>query len=105
MPQPTPEAIRRTTAFARVIGPFVVTATLIVAIRLPGLTGLVADLFDNSVLPWLLGANPALLLAARVFFLLLTLVGVWLTCAGWVSRRARTALWITQAPQRGDLPA
>lgn len=143
MPHPTPEAIRRTTAFARVIGPFVVAATLIVAIRLPDLTGLVADLFENSVLPWLLGAmmlvcglviiafhqywysltaiaisifgwfvalrglalmafpttiesgagetlsNPALLLSARVFFLLLTLVGVWLTCAGWVPRRAQ----------------
>lgn len=141
MPHPTPEAIRRTTAFARVIGPFVVAATLIVAIRLPDLTGLVADLFENSVLPWLLGAmmlvcglviiafhqywysptaiaisifgwfvalrglalmafpsaiefgagdtltNPALLLAARVFFLLLPLVGLWLTWAGW-SRRA-----------------
>lgn len=143
MRQPTPEAARRTTAFARVIGPFVVAATLIVAIRLPDLTGLLDDLFGNSVLPWILGAmmlvcglvviafhqywynptaiaisifgwfvalrglalmafpsaiesgagdtlaNPGLLLGARVFFLVLTLVGLWLTYAGWFSGRAR----------------
>ena len=56
MRQPTPEAIRRTTAFARVIGPFLVAATLIVAVRLPDLTGLLDDLFGNTVLPWMLGA-------------------------------------------------
>ncbi len=56
MQQPTPEALRRTTAFARVIGPFLVAATLIVAVRLPDLGGLLDDLFDNSVLPWILGA-------------------------------------------------
>lgn len=142
MQQPTPEALRRTTAFARVIGPFLVAATLIVAVRLPDLGGLLDDLFDNSVLPWILGAmmlvcgliiiafhqfwhsaaatlislfgwfvalrgltlmafpsaiesgagetlaNPALLLAARIFFLLLAAVGVWLSYIGWVRRRA-----------------
>jgi hypothetical protein len=56
MQQPTPEALPRTTAFARVIGPFLVAATLIVAVRLPDLGGLLDDLFDNSVLPWILGA-------------------------------------------------
>src|SRR6185437_9937133 len=56
MPRPTEEAIRRTTAFARVIGPFLVAATLIITIRLPDLDGLVHDLFSNSVLPWMLGA-------------------------------------------------
>jgi hypothetical protein len=145
MPKPTREAVRCTTAFARVIGPFVVAATAIVAIRLPDLTDLLGDLFANSVLPWTLGAmmlvcglvviafhqywysppaiaisifgwfvalrglalmafpsaiesgaggtlaSPGLLLAARVFFLLLTAVGLWLTYVGWVSRR-------TQAP-------
>ena len=30
--------------------------TLIIAIRLPDLTGLVNDLFSNSALPWILGA-------------------------------------------------
>ena len=142
MPRPTEEAIRRTTAFARVIGPFLVAATLIIAIRLPDLDGLVHDLFSNSVLPWMLGAmmlvcglviiafhqywssvaaivislfgwfvalrglalmafpsaiesgagatltSPGLLLGARVFFMVLTAVGVWLTFVGWVSRRA-----------------
>jgi hypothetical protein len=31
--------------------------------------------------------SPGLLLGARVFFLVLTAVGVWLTFVGWVSRR------------------
>jgi hypothetical protein len=48
--------LQRTRAFARVIGPFVALATVIVAIRLPNLTGLVNDLFANAVLPWILGA-------------------------------------------------
>jgi hypothetical protein len=56
MSQPTREAALRTRAFARVIGPFVALATLIIAIRLPGLTGLVDDLFADEVLPWVLGA-------------------------------------------------
>jgi hypothetical protein len=144
MSQPTPDAVRRTTAFARVIGPFVTAATLIVAIRLPDLGGLVDDLFGNAVLPWILGAmmlvcglviiafhqnwhsppaiaislfgwfvalrglalmafpaaiesgagstltSPGLLLGARVFFLLLAVMGVWLSWVGWVPRRERT---------------
>jgi hypothetical protein len=53
---PSEVAIRRTSAFARVIGPFVAAATVIVAVRLPDLTGLLNDLFGNSVLPWILGA-------------------------------------------------
>lgn len=56
MSRPTEEAIRRTTAFARVIGPFLAAVTLIVAVRLSDLTGLVDDLFSNAVLPWILGA-------------------------------------------------
>jgi hypothetical protein len=39
-----------------VFGPFVAVAAVIVAIRLPDLTGLVDDLFANAVLPWMLGA-------------------------------------------------
>jgi len=57
MSHPSAEALRRTSAFARVIGPFVTAATLIVAVRLPGLTDVVTDLFGNAVLPWLLGAT------------------------------------------------
>jgi hypothetical protein len=152
--QPAQGAVRRTTAFARVIGPFVFAATLIVAVRLPDLTGLLADLFGNSVLPWILGAmmllcgiviiafhqywysvaavvislfgwfvalrglalmafptaiesgagetvaNPTLLLGARVFFLLLTAVGGWLTYIGWFSRRARAPVDNVSAAQR-----
>ena len=56
MSRSTAEDARRTRAFARVIGPFVAVATVIVAIRLPDLTGLVDDLFANAVLPWMLGA-------------------------------------------------
>ncbi|MED5815923.1 hypothetical protein VST63_26500 [Mycolicibacterium sp. 050232] len=143
MPPATPEARRRTRAFARVLGPFVATATAIIAIRLPDLTGLLGGLFDNAILPWILGAamlmmglvviafhqywysvtatlislfgwfvalrgvammavpsaidsgatatitNPGPLLAARIFFLLLTAMGLWLTYVGW--RRERTA--------------
>ncbi|CRZ13894.1 hypothetical protein [Mycolicibacterium neworleansense] len=142
MPQATPEARRRTRAFARVLGPFVAAATVIIAIRLPDLTGLLGGLFDNAVLPWILGAamlmmglvviafhqywysvtavlislfgwfvalrglammaipsaidsganatvtSPGPLLAARIFFLLLTAMGLWLTYVGW--RRDRT---------------
>jgi hypothetical protein len=143
MARATQEATRRTTAFARVIGPFLVAATVIIAIRLPDLDGLLHDLFSNAVLPWMLGAmmlvcglvvisfhqywyslpaivvslfgwfvalrglalmalpsaiesgagatlsSPGLLIGARVFFLLLTAVGGWLTVVGWVSRRTR----------------
>jgi hypothetical protein len=137
MSRPTPEAAQRTRAFARVIGPFVALATLIIAIRLPDLTGLLDDLFGNAVLPWILGgmmliagliviafhqywrgatavlislfgwfvalrglammafpsaieagadasiANTGLLLTARIFFLLMTVLGLWLTFVGW----------------------
>jgi hypothetical protein len=134
-----PEAALRTRAFARVIGPFVAIATLIIAIRLPDLTGLVDDLFANAVMPWILGAtmliaglvviafhqywrgvtavlislfgwfvalrgvtmmafpsaietgagdalaSPGLLLTARVFFVLMTAMGLWLTYVGWIA--------------------
>jgi hypothetical protein len=120
-----------------VIGPFVAVATVIVAIRLPDLTGLVDDLFANAVLPWMLGAmmliagliviafhqywrsvtavlislfgwfvalrgvtmmafpatietgagdtlaSQGLLLVARIFFGLMTVMGLWLTYVGW----------------------
>lgn len=139
MRQPSPEAAARTRAFARVIGPFVALATLLISIRLPDLTGLLDDLFANAVLPWILGAmmlvvgliiiafhqywrtvtaalislfgwfvavrglammavpsaiengagdtisSPGLLLAARVFFGLLTAMGLWLTYVGWIA--------------------
>ncbi|MFN3002461.1 hypothetical protein [Mycolicibacterium wolinskyi] len=142
MPQATLEAQQRTRSFARVLGPFVALATLIIAIRLPDLTGLLGGLFDNAVLPWMLGAamlvmglvviafhqywysvtavlislfgwfvglrglammaipsaidsganatvtSPGLLVAARVFFLLLTATGLWLTYVGWRPERA-----------------
>ena len=144
MHEPTPESIRRTQAFARVIGPFVALATLIIAIRLPDLTGLLDDLFSNAVIPWILGAmmlvggliiiafhqywrrpsaalislfgwfvalrglmmmafptaiesganetitSPGLLLAARIFFGSLTLLGLWLTYVGWLAPSAKT---------------
>jgi hypothetical protein len=143
MSQVNPDSVQRTREFARVIGPFVALVTLIVAIRLPDVTGLVDDLFANTVLPWMLGAmmliagliviafhqywrgvaavlvslfgwfvalrgltllafpsaietgagdtlaSPGLLLTARIFFGLMTLMGLWLTYVGW--RRVTTA--------------
>lgn len=140
MSEPSLEARSRTRAFARVIGPFVASATVIVAIRLPSLSGLLDDLFANDVLPWILGAfmlmagliviafhqywysvtavlislfgwfialrgltlmafpsaiesgaddtlaSPGLLLGARIFFLALTAMGVWLAYVGWGPR-------------------
>ena len=56
MSQVNLDSVQRTRAFARVIGPFVAVVTVIVAIRLPDVTGLVDDLFANTVLPWMLGA-------------------------------------------------
>lgn len=52
----TPEARQRTRAFARVIGPYVATFTIVYAIRLPALQGLVGDLFAQPGLILLLGA-------------------------------------------------
>ncbi|MDT5129834.1 MAG: hypothetical protein QOH54_5478 [Mycobacterium sp.] len=161
MAQPNPDARVRTRSFARVIGPFVASATLIVAIRLPDLTGLVDDLFANAVLPWILGAlmlmaglmviafhqywysvtavlissfgwfvalrgltlmafpsaietgagdtlsSPGLLVAARILFLLLTVMGLWLTYVGWARRSgssATTCLWMNRAGLPADLP-
>jgi hypothetical protein len=137
MSRSTAEDAQRTRAFARVIGPFVAVATVIVAIRLPDLTGPVDDLFANAVLPWMLGAmmliagliviafhqywrsvtavlislfgwfvalrgvtmmafpatietgagdtlaSQGLLLVARIFFGLMTVMGLWLTYVGW----------------------
>jgi len=137
MSRSTAEDAQRTRAFARVIGPFVAVATVIVAIRLPDLTGLVDNLFANAVLPWMLGAmmliagliviafhqywrsvtavlislfgwfvalrgvtmmafpatietgagdtlaSQGLLLVARIFFGLMTVMGWWLTYVGW----------------------
>jgi hypothetical protein len=56
MSQPTAATAARTRAFARVIGPFLALVTLVIAIRLPEVTGLVDDLFANAALPWILGA-------------------------------------------------
>ncbi|OBF33386.1 hypothetical protein A5719_27530 [Mycolicibacterium peregrinum] len=56
MPQSTALARQRTRAFARVLGPFVAVATLIIAIRLPTLQDLLSDLFTSGILPWILGA-------------------------------------------------
>ncbi|MFD9963583.1 hypothetical protein [Amycolatopsis sp. NPDC058986] len=56
MPTATLAAQERTRAFARVIGPYVATFTIVYAIRLPALIGLVDELFAQPVLVWLLGA-------------------------------------------------
>jgi hypothetical protein len=52
----SPEAQRRTRAFARVIGPYVATFGIVYAIRLPDLGGLVGDLFAQTFNVLMLGA-------------------------------------------------
>jgi hypothetical protein len=50
------DAQLRTRAFARVLGPYIAVFTTVYAIRLPGLNGLVTDLFSEPVLILMLGA-------------------------------------------------
>jgi hypothetical protein len=52
----SPEAERRTRAFARVIGPYVATFGIVYAIRLPELGGLVGELFAQPSQMLMLGA-------------------------------------------------
>jgi hypothetical protein len=66
MSPPSVHAAQRTRAFARVLGPFMTCATLIVAVRLPDLSPLLDDLFSDAALPWILGA---LLLAAGLIII------------------------------------
>lgn len=60
------EAQSRTRAFARVLGPYIATFTTVLAIRLPDLRGLIADLFAQPALAWMLGA---LMLAAGLIII------------------------------------
>jgi hypothetical protein len=62
----SPEAQRRTRAFARVIGPYVATFGIVYAIRLPDLGGLVGDLFAQTFNVLILGA---LMLAAGLLII------------------------------------
>jgi hypothetical protein len=62
----SPEAQRRTRAFARVIGPYVATFGIVYAIRLPDLGGLVGDLFAQAFNVLILGA---LMLAAGLLII------------------------------------
>jgi dipeptide/tripeptide permease len=52
----SPEASRRTRAFARVIGPYLATFGIVYAIRLPDLGGLLGDLFAQTFNVLMLGA-------------------------------------------------
>jgi hypothetical protein len=146
------EAQRRTEAFARVIGPYVVVFTGVLAIRLPDLMSLTDSLFANPIMSWMLGAmmilgglliialhrhwrgpaaivislfgwfvglrglaliattsalesavnttalTPALLTAARIFFGLLALTGLWLTYVGWFQKKSQKM--VQQATQQ-----
>jgi hypothetical protein len=49
-------------------------------------------------------SRPGLLLGARIFFLALTAVGLWLTTSAG-HRGAARSLWITSAPRHVDLSA
>lgn len=66
MSPPSVHAAQRTRTFARVLGPFIACATLIVVVRLPDLSPLLDDLFSDAALPWILGA---LLLAAGLIII------------------------------------
>jgi hypothetical protein len=137
------EAQRRTEAFARVIGPYVVIFTGVIAIRLPQTTDIIDSLFASSFNLWMLGAlmiggglviigghrhwrgpaavvislfgwfvglrglaliavpstmegavetttlSPGLTTVARIFFVLLALIGLWLSYVGWIASRRR----------------
>jgi len=50
----TPESRARTRAFARVIGPFVLIVTTIIAVRLPEMGDL--DFFAQPIIVWMMGA-------------------------------------------------
>jgi hypothetical protein len=56
MSAPTPESTARTRAFARVIGPWLVIAPGIIAVRLPDMGALAAGFFANPLFPWFAGA-------------------------------------------------
>jgi hypothetical protein len=51
----TPEAMARTRAFARVIGPFLVIAPGIIALRAPDMESLAVAFFENAALVWITG--------------------------------------------------
>lgn len=104
MSQPSQEAVQRTRAFARVIGPFVAAATLIVAIRLPDLTGLVDDLFADAVLPWILGAmmlvSGLIVIAFHQYWYSVT--AVLISLSGWfVALRGLTLMAFPSAMETG----
>jgi hypothetical protein len=59
--QPSDEERQRTRAIARVIGPFLTVATVVIAIRLPDVNDMLNALFASPVLPWMLGAGMLLI--------------------------------------------
>jgi hypothetical protein len=52
----TPEAIARTRAFARVIGPFLVIVPAIIAVRAPSMGIMLSAFFENDALVWITGS-------------------------------------------------
>jgi hypothetical protein len=52
----TPESRARTRAFARVIGPWLVIAPGIIAVRAPDMGTLASDFFENPLIVWFAGA-------------------------------------------------
>ncbi len=53
----TPEALAKTRAFARVLGPFLVIVPGIVAVRAPDMGAFIAPFFGNPALVWITGAQ------------------------------------------------
>ena len=51
----TPEARTRTRAFARVIGPYLVIAPAIIAVRMPDMGTILTAFFENEALVWIMG--------------------------------------------------
>jgi len=52
----TPEAIARTRAFARVIGPFLVIVPAIIAVRAASMGMMLSAFFENDALVWITGS-------------------------------------------------
>jgi hypothetical protein len=107
----TPESRARTRAFARVIGPWLVIAPGIIAVRAPDMGTLASDFFENPLIVWFAGAlllfgglRGAVLLAApqliergaavsmralplvQAGFGAAVLIGLWLTYVGWIAK-------------------
>jgi hypothetical protein len=114
---PTPESHVRTRAFARVIGPWLVIAPGIIAVRAPGMGALASEFFKSGLAVWFTGAG---LLFAGLFIIafhqywsslaavLISLFGWFLALRGFVLMAApdlyeHAAMWVEAIPDATSL--